>query len=190
MHEGDMPIAGQAEPGEPSVPQIMTCQQWKNEQGFSLIEVTISLVVLGIGILTLSGMQSISLARNVDANQLTRVTNLASDMVDRIQFNRKNVVAYHGVDVSSGSGTCPATNVMANGDCQQWRQLLINSGLQAVRGTVTVNPTSTAPNFDALNLNRRTVSVQVTWTGSTNQNGATTVARPRVVTLTTVIAAE
>ena len=39
-------------------------------------------------------MQGISLGKNVDANELTLATNLAADMVERIQFNRRNAIIY------------------------------------------------------------------------------------------------
>ena len=40
-------------------------------------------LVLAIGLLALAGMQGISLTKNVDANELTLVTNLAADMMER-----------------------------------------------------------------------------------------------------------
>ena len=55
-------------------------------------------VVLAIGLLALAGMQGISLGKNVDANELTLATNLAADMVERIQFNRRNAIVYQSID--------------------------------------------------------------------------------------------
>lgn len=163
-----------------------------DHRGFSLIEGMIAMVVLGIGLLTMSGMQGISIARNVDANELTRVSNLASDIIERMQFNRKNVVSYNGIVVQSASVTCPtiATNLMANGDCNQWRDLLAAAHLSSFRGTVSVTPSSTAPGFDPLNLNRRTVTVEISWIGSMNNQGAQSLSRSKRVTMATVIAAE
>jgi type IV pilus assembly protein PilV len=131
--------------------------------GFTLIESMIAAVILTIGLLALTGMQSFSLRKNVDANNQTRVTNLAADMLERIQFNRRKAANYHGINVSSSTTTCPtvATDVMANGDCTQWRTLLLNSNLQNIVGTVTLNPVP--PATDPLGLNRRTVTVLVTW---------------------------
>jgi type IV pilus assembly protein PilV len=131
--------------------------------GFTLIESMIAAVILTIGLLALTGMQSFSLRKNVDANNQTRVTNLAADMLERIQFNRRKAANYHGINVSSSTTTCPtvATDVMANGDCTQWRTLLLSSNLQNIVGTVTLNPVP--PATDPLGLNRRTVTVLVTW---------------------------
>jgi len=145
----------------------------------------VAAVILTIGLLALTGMQSFSLRKNVDANNQTRVTNLAADMVERIQFNRTKTATYHNINVSSGANTCPTTaaDVMANGDCTQWRTLLLNSNLQNVVGTVTVsNPTP--PAVDPLGLNRYTVTVRVTW-DETSSSEVT--ARSKTVSVVTVV---
>ena len=80
-------------------------------------------VVLAIGLLALAGMQGISLGKNVDANELTLATNLAADMVERIQFNRRNAIVYKNIDTLNAS-TNPASNIMASGDYTQWQARL------------------------------------------------------------------
>ena len=154
-------------------------------EGFTLIESMIAAVILTIGLLALTGMQSFSLRKNVDANNQTRVTNLAADILERIQFNRINVANYHGIDVSSSTTTCPtsAINVMANGDCTQWRTLLLSSNLQNIRGTITLNPVP--PATDPLGLNRRRVTVVVTWDEASGAAAAS-----KTMTLVTVVAPE
>lgn len=127
--------------------------------GFSLLEVMIALVVLTVGLLGLAAMQDIALSRNVDANELSLGTNLAAEMMERVQYSRKSVASYNGIDVSSTTATCPATPSMTNGDCTQWRANLLLTQLPNVRGTVqvvTVGPAS---------LNQWQVTVQVRWTG-------------------------
>jgi len=158
------------------------------QAGFTLIESMAAATILAIGLLALSGMQAISLKKNVSANELTRVSNLAADMVERIQFNRRNVIAYHNINVSSSATTCPATtvNVMANGDCSQWRTLLLGSGLSNVVGTVTLNPVP--PAVDGLGLTRSTVTVRIDWLANSNVGGVA--AMTKSVTLVTVVAPE
>lgn len=156
-------------------------------EGFTLIESMVAAVILTIGLLALTGMQSFSLRKNVDANNQTRVTNLAADMLERIQFNRRKVANYHNINVSSAVTTCPtaATDVMANGDCTQWRTLLLSSNLQNITGTVTLSPVP--PATDPLGLNRSTVTVLVTW----NEAGSGEVtAAAKTVRLDTVVAPE
>lgn len=164
-----------------------------DEAGFTLIEGMLAAVVLAVGLLALSGMQAISLGTNVDANELTRATTLASDMIERIQFNRFNVTAYHGIDTAAPTPCTQSATAqpMARGDCLQWQTMLNTSGLTAAVGTVALTPIP--PATDPLNLNRTTVQVRVIWTGgmatSTGQ-GVTKTRRPKSVNLATVIARE
>ena len=166
--------------------RITTCASWRGHEGFTLIESMVAAVILTIGLLALTGMQSFSLRKNVDASNQTRVTNLAADMLERIQFNRRKAAFYHNINVSSAVTACPTAvaDVMANGDCTQWRTLLLGSNLQNIRGTVMLsNPTP--PAVDPLGLNRNTVTVQVTW--DETASGEVT-ATPKTVRLDTVVA--
>ena len=154
-----------------------------DERGFSLIEGMLAAVVLAFGLLALAGMQGMSLGRNVDANELTLATNLAADMVERIQFNRRNAIVYNNIDTLVGT-TQPTAEVMARGDYAQWQARLLESRLSNVQGRVVVNPTGpTTPT-----LNQNLVNVQVTWRGSINSD--TSATRTRTLTLATVIAPE
>lgn len=154
------------------------------QSGFTLIEGMIAAVVLGAGLLALSGMQAISFGRNVDANELTRVTNLAADMLERIQFNRRNVLAYNNIDTLNTATQPPTSQPMARGDYAQWQALLNSSGLAGVQGRVTVE--AIGPTTPPLNQNA--VTVTITWSGSVR--GETSVMRNKAVTLTTVVAPE
>jgi type IV pilus assembly protein PilV len=167
--------------------RVTTRASRSGHDGFTLIESMVAAVILTIGLLALTGMQSFSLRKNVDANNQTRVTNLAADMLERIQFNRRKAANYHGINVSSGTTTCPtvAADLMANGDCTQWRTLLLSSNLPNIVGTVTLNPIP--PATDPLGLNRSTVTVQVTWTEASS---AEVTAASKTMRLDTVIAPE
>lgn len=154
-----------------------------DESGFTLLEGLLASVILGMGLLALSAMQGISLTRNVDASELTRVTNLASDIIERIQFNRRNVSEYNGLDTRAGT-PCPATlGLMARGDCLQWKAMLEDplARLDTAKGIVSV--TAEGPTSPA--LNQRRVTVTVSWMGT-----GSTVKRSRSITLETVIAPE
>ena len=113
-----------------------------HQSGFTLIEGMIAAAILSVGLLALAGMQGIALTHNVDSTELTRATNLAAEMIERIQYNRKNIAQY-AIDTSNAI-PCPqnaVTQTMAKGDCDQWVALLNNpqaSGLVSVRGVVTV----------------------------------------------------
>jgi type IV pilus assembly protein PilV len=151
------------------------------QSGFTLLESMIAAIVLGIGLMALAGMQGIALSRNVDANELTLASNLAADMVERIQYNRRNAIVYTNIDTSVAS-TQPTTNTMASGDYTQWKARLESARLGAVRGRVTVNDILMNPS-----LKQSAVTVQVQWTGNT---GSVATARTRTVTLNAVVAPE
>jgi type IV pilus assembly protein PilV len=160
-----------------------------HQSGFTLIESMIAAAILAVGVLGVAGMQGISLTRNVDSTELTRATNLAAEMIERIQYNRKNIAQY-AIDTANAT-PCPqnaVTQPMAKGDCDQWVVLLSNpqaSGLVSVRGVVTV-PVLLVGTLATL-LNQYPVTVTVSWTGAA---GETKVARPKQVVLTTTISPE
>ena len=59
----------------------------KNQMGFTLIEVLISMVILSIGLLGIFAMQSRALMDNQDAYLRTQAVFMAYDMSDRIRAN-------------------------------------------------------------------------------------------------------
>lgn len=159
------------------------------QEGFTLIEGMLAGVVLAVGMLAMAAMQSMSLGRNVDANEITRVTNLGADMMERIQFNRARAAAYNGalgtgIDTLNAATQPPATEPMARGDYTQWQTLLNNSGLTGVRGLVVV--TATGPTTPPLNQSQ--VAVTITWLGSVKSE--TSVRRNKTMTLVTIVAPE
>ena len=161
-------------------------QGCRNEKGFTLLEGMLASVILAVGLLALSGMQGIALVKNVDANELTRVSTLAADMMERIQFNRRNAVVYNGIDTQSGtncSGISASAQPMAAGDCLLWDSLVDGTQFENVRGTVTVSNV-----ISPVSLNQRNVIVTVTWTGSMKSDQS--VKRSRTLTMQRVVAPE
>jgi type IV pilus assembly protein PilV len=154
---------------------------WWTDDGFTLLESMMAAVVLGIGLIAIAGMQGIALSRNVGANELTLASNLAADMVERIQYNRRNAIVYNNIDTLLPS-TQPTMNTMASGDYTQWKARLESARLGAVKGRVTVSDIVMNPS-----LKQSTVAVQVQWTGNT---GSAVTARTRTVTLNAVVAPE
>ncbi len=127
-----------------------------NEKGFTLAEVLVSAAILGVGVMGMAAMQGMSLGKNVDANELSIVTNVAADMMERIQNNRQYSWAYHNLD-TTGPGNCLAGGMPApppsgvapipankpqiiqtiQGDCTQWRARVLGSNLMNAVGLVT-----------------------------------------------------
>jgi type IV pilus assembly protein PilV len=151
----------------------------------------------------MAAMQGISFTKNVDANDLSIVTNLTSDMVERIQNNRRYAWAYNNLQ-TVGPGNClaggvpapfpnsappfggkqPATAALVTtmtrtvqGDCTQWRTLVLATNLANVQGTVLVNPVlPISSNSGAVQ-----VAVQVQWNDrSTSQRQRTVLFRTQI----------
>lgn len=150
----------------------------RGEKGFTLMEVLVSATVLSVGVLGMAAMQGVSFTKNVDANELSIVTNIASDMMERIQNSRRVAWAYNNLQ-TVGPGNCLAGGMPAppppppfpasllstaatrkiQGDCVQWRALVLASNLLNVQGTVTVAPVlPITTNSAAVN-----VTVQIQW---------------------------
>ena len=67
--------------------------QRNRSQGFGMIEVLVTVVILSIGLLGLTGLQLTSLRANKTAEFRTQVTWLAYDMSDRMRANVEGVDA-------------------------------------------------------------------------------------------------
>ncbi|MEM9255452.1 MAG: type IV pilus modification protein PilV [Pseudomonadota bacterium] len=75
-------------------------------QGFSMIEVLVTLLILLVGLLGIVGMQLLSVQNNQSAYLRTQATYIASDMLDRIRQNRigQDNGDYDGFDSNSVPG--------------------------------------------------------------------------------------
>lgn len=156
------------------------------EKGFTLLEGMIASAILTVGLLGMAAMQGVAMVRNVDANELSRITILAGDIFERIQFNRRNVTAYNGINTQN-TGNCTTmsatSQLQARGDCLMWDSMVDGTQLENIRGTVTVSDV-----IVPIVLGRRTVTVTLTWIGSMKSD--TSNKRSRAVTFTRIIATE
>lgn len=132
-----------------------------DEKGFTLVEVLVSAAILGVGVMGMAAMQGVSFSKNVDANDLSIVTNVAADMMERIQNNRRYAWAYNNLD-TTGVGNClaggmpappplgvppitkPQVTQTVQGDCTQWRARILGTNLVNAVGLVTSNPVAPA----------------------------------------------
>ena len=60
----------------------------RRQAGFSLIEVMVAVLVLGIGLLGFALLQTMTLRFTQSANYRTQATNLAYDLLDQMRANR------------------------------------------------------------------------------------------------------
>ncbi len=172
----------------------------RNENGFSLLEAMVAAGVLSVGLLGLAGLQGMSLSKNVDASEITRVANLATDIVERIQNNRQRVMEYSGIDTSVacpgtysdpgplGLGNTLTVGVGAQGDCNQWRTVVGGSALSDVRGVVQVARVDPSPTVNPQTMHRVSVTVNLTWASGTRTDIST--RRQKSATFVSIIAPE
>jgi type IV pilus assembly protein PilV len=79
--------------------------------GFSLIEVMVAILVLGLGLLGFALLQTMSVRFTQSANQRTQATHLAYDMLDQIRANRLAVAQYAGNYAATATGCAPDATI-------------------------------------------------------------------------------
>jgi len=85
-------------------------RQRPRQNGFTLMEVLIALLVLSIGLLGLAALQTIGLRSNQMANMRTVATQQAYDMSDRMRANPSGLAAQDYVQAVTDTVTTPAVN--------------------------------------------------------------------------------
>lgn len=81
----------------------------RKQRGFSMIEVLVSLLVIGIGLLGLSGLQIASMKSTNNAHSLNIATMLAMDLTDRMRANPAGVAGgfyENDVDCATAESAC------------------------------------------------------------------------------------
>lgn len=112
--------------------------------GIALIEVLVAVLVLGVGLLGMAAMQSVSSQMTNGAEQRTQAVLLTSDMLDRIRANRGAINSYDGVNIDPDNVNCSTDFTYNNGqtvvqnDIAEWGNLLACT-LPEGEGRVAVN---------------------------------------------------
>ncbi|MDH3970716.1 MAG: type IV pilus modification protein PilV [Gammaproteobacteria bacterium] len=102
------------------------------QQGFTLLEVLIALLVLSIGLLGLAALQTTGLRSNEMASMRTTSTMLAYDITDRMRANPQGILdGDYVIDTDPVTGTptdCTSTDCttsqLANYDLDQWKNAI------------------------------------------------------------------
>lgn len=109
-------------------------------RGFSIVEVLVALVVLGVGMLGIASVYVITLRSSGSAISRMQAVNLASDIGDRIRANRNANTAYEAAAAEDGEGcvgadeNCSAAQMAAH-DLFLWQE--------QIQATLPGNPTGT-----------------------------------------------
>lgn len=93
----------------------------KRQNGATLIEVLIAVVVLSIGLLGLAGLQVTSVQSNHSAYQRSQATLLANDLADRMRANRTEALTNaYLTDYPTSSSNNAVTGTQAAKDKAEW----------------------------------------------------------------------
>lgn len=104
----------------------------KQQSGLGLIEILITVLVLGIGILGVASTQVVSLQMNSQAQSRSQAVLLAEDLLDRIRANPDSFASYtlaQGNAQGADGGECdtsfvPANATVAANDIAAWENSL------------------------------------------------------------------
>ena len=124
--------------------------------GFSMVEVLVALVVLGVGMLGIASLYVVSLRSSGSAISRMQAVNLASDIADRIRANR---TAYEAYEDEAADNECVGIDVvcspaeMAAHDLLLWQRQIEATLPGEPSGAVDVDATTTP----------RTYTITVTW---------------------------
>lgn len=102
-----------------------------HEQGFTLVEVLVALLILAIGLLGMASLMMTSLSSNHSAYQRSQASMLAYDMAERLRLNRTQAITSNSY-VFSSTTTMPSNpNCKSNGctaaqvaqqDVREWQE--------------------------------------------------------------------
>lgn len=88
--------------------------KYQQQTGMTLIEVLITVLVLAVGLLGLSALQSSSVKAGMDISQRSQAMWLANSLVDRMRANPEAMTSYTSIDTTS-SCSAPTTNCSDHG---------------------------------------------------------------------------
>jgi type IV pilus assembly protein PilV len=112
----------------------------KQQSGFSMIEVLMTIVVMAVGFLALLSLQ-LSTFNNLSAsNQNFLAVSLATDMGERVRANIGSAIAYNNMNTSTFSKDCGSVACdLREMDIWQWKQVIMSDNqLPQGVGSITV----------------------------------------------------
>lgn len=113
-----------------------------HQDGTTLLEVLVSLIVIALGLLGLASLQAVSLKSNSTAYYRSQATILAYDIADRMRANRTAAVGDSSYNISFETLASSNTGV-AGTDINEWKQNIAQA-IPAGQGRIAVLADGTA----------------------------------------------
>ena len=109
----------------------------RKQDGITLVEVLVTMVILAIGLLGLVGLQARVQVLQIESYQRAQAVMLLEDLAGRIANNRNNAGAYV-TTTPLGDGACPATSTTNRriADQAEWCEAV--QGASELQGTAKV----------------------------------------------------
>lgn len=154
-----------------------------SQRGFTLLEVLVAVVILGVGLLGVAGLQVLSVKNTHSAYMRSQATFLAYDIIDSIRANPNAITAYDNI----AFGTAPAANQDCDGstacttaqlavhDLNIWKCSLGRWNSHSTCGSSNLNMTGLLPVGEgSVDVNNGTTEVTVTIQWVDDRDGTTT----------------
>jgi type IV pilus assembly protein PilV len=129
----------------------------RKQNGFSLLEALIAMLILSLGLLGIAGIIANSLKVNQGAYYRTQASWLANDIIDRMRANRTSAESV-GLPYNLAIGATPSGSGVPFDDLTAWKTALLT--LPSGTGSV------------ALDAGTRKVTVTVQWNDTRAAGGA------------------
>ena len=100
---------------------------YKQQHGFTLIEVLVSVVILSIGLLGLAGLQTTGLRNNQSAYFASQAAIYANDIFERMRINRIEAIDNDAYNIAAGTDANENGTSIAEQDLNEWRTLVKNN---------------------------------------------------------------
>ncbi|MEE9494787.1 MAG: type IV pilus modification protein PilV [Gammaproteobacteria bacterium] len=99
-------------------------QKSRLQQGFTLIEVLVSMVILSIGLLGLAGLQTTGLRNNQSAYFSSQAAIYANDIFERMRANRTAAIDGGEYNIAAGTDANSSGTSIADADLTEWKTLV------------------------------------------------------------------
>jgi type IV pilus assembly protein PilV len=149
-------------------PKTPTVSASKHQQGFSMLEVLITLVIVATALFGTAGLQAYAMRMNQGAQFRAQAVFLASDIAERMESNKAAAVAGNYVVALTSTPSAAATDCTANGcdpaalsawDVSQWELAIAgNANNPALLPQPSWSITQTTPG------NPSTYRIEISWT--------------------------